>query len=153
MRKYVRPLNVLKRDLLLKDKLDEAAKVDAEIKRMATRFSLPVDRWLQMLQEERGVNLSQYSGDIIWPSLALRKLAGDRLVVSQEELIKEHEKQFGPAVRARMIVCDSLQKASVVQARAAELRPARRLPAVCRCGHRGRLCHCLAGRPQRPAAG
>jgi parvulin-like peptidyl-prolyl isomerase len=94
------------------------AEVDAEIKRMATRFSLPVDRWLEMLKEERGINLSQYSGDIIWPSLALKKLAGDRLVVSEEELRKEHEKQFGPAVRARMIVCDVLQKAEAVHARA-----------------------------------
>ena len=94
------------------------AEVDAEIKRMATRFSLPVDRWLEMLKEERGVNLSQYSGDIIWPALALRKLAGDRLVVSEEELRKEHERQFGPAVRARMIVCDSLQKAEAVHGRA-----------------------------------
>ena len=94
------------------------AEVDAEIERMATRFSLPVDRWLEMLEEERGVNLSQYSGDIIWPSLALRKLAGDRLVVSEEELEKEHEKMFGPAVRARMIVCDSQPKAEAVQARA-----------------------------------
>ena len=94
------------------------AEVDAEIKRMAASFSLPVDRWLEMLEEERGVSLSQYSGDIIWPSLALKKLAGDRLVVSEEELKKEHEKQFGPAVRARMIVCDSRQKAEVVHARA-----------------------------------
>ena len=94
------------------------AEVDAEIERMATRFSLPVDRWLAMLEEERGVNLSQYSGDIIWPSLALKKLAGDRLVVSEEELRKEHEKQFGPAVRARMIVCESPQKAEAVHARA-----------------------------------
>ena len=94
------------------------AEVDAEIERMATSFSLPVDRWLEMLKEERGVNLSQYSGDIIWPSLALKKLAGDRLVVSEEELSREHEKQFGPAVRARMIVCDSQPKAEAVHARA-----------------------------------
>ena len=95
-----------------------AAEVDAEIERIAATFSLPVDRLLETIKEERGISLSQYSGDIIWPSLALKKLAGDRLMVSEEELKKEHEKQFGPAVRARMIVCDSQQKAEAVHGRA-----------------------------------
>ena len=49
--------------------------VNAEIHRMATRFKLPVDQWLKMLKEERGINPSQYSNDIIYPTLALRKIA------------------------------------------------------------------------------
>jgi foldase protein PrsA len=52
------------------------AEVNAEIAALAKSFSLPVDRWLEMLKEERGINPGQYRNDIIWPTLALRKLAG-----------------------------------------------------------------------------
>ena len=58
------------------------AEVDAEIERMSKRFSLPVAQWLKMLKEERGIEPEQYANDIIWPTLALRKLAGDRLHAS-----------------------------------------------------------------------
>ena len=60
--------------------------VDAEVERMATRFGIPVDQWLKMLKSERGIDPDQYSSDIIWPTLALRKLAGEKLRVSKEEL-------------------------------------------------------------------
>jgi parvulin-like peptidyl-prolyl isomerase len=92
--------------------------VDAEIQRMASRFGLPIDQWLKMLQSERGITPTQYANDIIWPTLALQKLAGERLVVSEEELRAEHETQFGPAVKARLIVCTSLEKAQAVRAQA-----------------------------------
>ena len=53
------------------------AEVDAEIERMAKRFSIPVDQWLKMLKQERNITAAQYAGDIIWPTLALRKLAAN----------------------------------------------------------------------------
>ena len=62
------------------------AEVNAEIKRMAERFRLPVDQWLKMLEQERGISPTQYASDIIWPTLALRKLAGQQLEVTQQEL-------------------------------------------------------------------
>jgi parvulin-like peptidyl-prolyl isomerase len=85
--------------------------VNAEINRMATRFSLPVDHWLKMLKEERGINPTQYSNDIIYPTLALRKIAQGQLTISQEELKVEYEKYYGPSVKARMIACKSPEKA------------------------------------------
>ena len=94
------------------------AEVNAEIERMATRFKLPVDQWLKMLEDERGINPRQYANDIIWPTLALRKLAGDRLEVSPQELTEQYESQYGPSVEARLIVCDQRQKADSVRAAA-----------------------------------
>ncbi len=79
------------------------AEIDAEVERVASRFGLPVDRWLKMLEQERGISPRQYSKDIIWPTLALRKLAGERLEVTPEELKRAYESQFGPAIRARLI--------------------------------------------------
>ena len=80
------------------------AEVNAEIDRMAARFKIGRDQWLDMLQRERGINVEQYKRDILWPTLALRKLAADQLTVSDEELQKAYDAQFGPAVKCRLIV-------------------------------------------------
>lgn len=90
--------------------------VDAEIERMAQRFGLPVDQWLKLLKQERGISPYQYANDIVWPMLALRKLAGDRLEVTHQELVEAFESQYGPAVDVRMIVCASREKAEQVRA-------------------------------------
>jgi parvulin-like peptidyl-prolyl isomerase len=90
--------------------------VNAEIHRMATRFKLPVDQWLKMLKEERGINPTQYSNDIIYPTLALRKIAQGQLTVTEEELKIEYAKFYGPSVKARMIACESLADANEVHA-------------------------------------
>src|SRR5262245_30589624 len=47
----------------------------AEIDRMAQRFQLGREQWLAMLEKERGVTAQEYARDIVWPTLALRKLA------------------------------------------------------------------------------
>jgi parvulin-like peptidyl-prolyl isomerase len=64
-----------------------------------------------MLQEERNITPIQYARDIIWPSLALRKLAEDRLQVSDAELQQAYETQFGPQVQVRLIALSSLERA------------------------------------------
>jgi len=93
--------------------------VDAEIQRMATRFGLSVDQWLKMLKQERGITPVQYANDIIWPTLALRKLAGQQLQVTAEEVQQAFENQYGPAVRVRLISCKDRQMAEKVRAAAA----------------------------------
>ncbi len=95
------------------------AEVNAEIARLAKQFGIPVNQWLTMLKQERNVTQSQYENDIIWPTLALRKLAGGRLSVSRDELAREYETQFGEAVRARLIAVTDLAKAKKLQAEAA----------------------------------
>ena len=93
--------------------------VDDEIERMARHFGIPVEQWLKLLRQERGIKPEQYANDIIWPTLALRKLAGERLVVTQEELVRAFETEYGPAVRARLIACSTPEKAQKLQAMAA----------------------------------
>lgn len=92
--------------------------VNAEIERMAKRFKVPVDQWLKMLKQERGVSPKQYANDIIWPTLALRKLGGERLQVTAEELQREYESIYGASVKGRIIVCNTPQKAQQVLAEA-----------------------------------
>ena len=95
------------------------AEVDAEIERLVKPFNIPVEQWLKLLKQERNISPAQYANDCIWPTLALRKLAGERLSISREELVKEFETQYGEAVRARLIAVSSPEKARNLQAQAA----------------------------------
>lgn len=92
--------------------------VEAEIDRMAERFGLPTEQWLKLLEEERHITPTQYAKDIIWPTLALRKLAGERLNITEEEVQQAYESQYGPAVQARLIFCSDRKRAEQIRAQA-----------------------------------
>ncbi len=94
------------------------ADVTAEIERMASRFKLPVDQWMKLLEEERGIKAAEYANDIIWPTLALRMLAGERLHITPEELRRTYETQYGEAIQARLIAVSSREKAEQLRAEA-----------------------------------
>ncbi len=79
--------------------------VNAEIARMAKQFSLPTEQLLKVLKEKHGISAAQYGSDIIKPMLALRQLAGDTLVISPKDLVKEYDTMYGPAIDARLIAC------------------------------------------------
>ena len=49
--------------------------VDTEIEAMSKRFSVPRDKWISLIEQERGITPKQYSEDIVWPMIALRRLA------------------------------------------------------------------------------
>jgi parvulin-like peptidyl-prolyl isomerase len=87
------------------------AELSAEIDRMAARFKIGREQWLQMLEKERGINEQQYTHDILWPTLALRKLAADQLQVSKEQIQQAYDSQFGEAVKARLIVVSKRDEA------------------------------------------
>jgi parvulin-like peptidyl-prolyl isomerase len=80
------------------------AEVDAEVDRMAKRFKIGREQWLQMLERERGITAEQYKRDILWPTLALRKCAADQLVIPDAQLNEAFEAQYGPSVKCRLIV-------------------------------------------------
>lgn len=82
------------------------AEVEQEVIETAKKFKLPVETWYQMLEAERGLNRQQYHDDIIWPMLALKKLAGQQVQVTEDDMKKGFEKHYGPRVKARMILVD-----------------------------------------------
>ena len=90
--------------------------IEEEIEQLAKSFNLPVEQWMKLLSQERGIKPEQYANDIIWPSLALRKLAGERLRVTPKELTEAFEMEYGAAVKARLIICTTAEKAEKVQA-------------------------------------
>ncbi|QDS97840.1 peptidylprolyl isomerase [Adhaeretor mobilis] len=77
--------------------------IAAEVDRMASRFQLGREQWLAMLEKERGVTAQEYARDIVWPTLALRKLAAADLTVTKEEQQLAYEREYGEKINARLI--------------------------------------------------
>ncbi len=71
-----------------------------------------------MLKQERNVSAEQYADDIIWPTIALRKLAGEQLTVSDEEVRAEFDTQYGEQIKVRLIAASTPQKARELRAKA-----------------------------------
>lgn len=90
------------------------AQVGEEVVRIAKKFGLGVDHWMQMLQAERNLTPAQYKRDVIWPMLALKQLAGDKVTISDDEIKKAFIRNYGERVKARAIVLDNPRRASEV---------------------------------------
>jgi len=80
------------------------ADVSAEIYRTAAKFGLTTESYLQLLEEEREIAPDQYSREVIWPMLALRRLVSDRVQVSDEEFNRAFMARYGEAMKCRMIM-------------------------------------------------
>lgn len=89
--------------------------VRQEMDRMAQRFGLPTDQLLMMLKKERHITPEQYAKEIIWPTVALRKLATNELKVSAKDKQEAWDMLYGPSVQLRLIACESARKAEQVR--------------------------------------
>jgi parvulin-like peptidyl-prolyl isomerase len=95
-----------------------AADVEAEIDAMSRRFNVPRDKWVDLIRQERGVTPRQYAEEIVWPMIALKRLARAAVEPTADEIQEVFEKQFGPAVKARIIVSRTRADAERVRAQA-----------------------------------
>ncbi|HEV3005327.1 MAG TPA: peptidylprolyl isomerase [Pirellulales bacterium] len=90
--------------------------VRAELDHMAERFGLPTDQLLKMLKDERHITPNQYAKEIIWPTVALRKLAAKELQVTEKEIHEAYDVLYGPSVQTRLIACNTAEEANKVRA-------------------------------------
>jgi parvulin-like peptidyl-prolyl isomerase len=96
--------------------------IDYEINATAKKFGLTVENWIGLLKEERGVSIEQYRQEIIWPTIALRRLASSRTEVSEEEIKQAIETEYGPRVKVR-VICTSKDKSAREALAAAKANP------------------------------
>jgi len=83
--------------------------VEQEVVRIAKKFNLEPDNWYAMLQVERNLTPMQYQRDVIWPMLALKKIAGHKVDVTEADLQKAFESAYGERVIAKMIMMDNFR--------------------------------------------
>ena len=115
--------NMLNRHLILqecsKTGIEVTAEdVNAEIQHTAEKFDLSLESYLQMLQEERDIAPDQYSREIVWPMLCLRRLVADQVQVTDEEFNRAFLARYGEAVKCRMIMVGNQEKAQSAHAEA-----------------------------------
>jgi parvulin-like peptidyl-prolyl isomerase len=79
--------------------------IEAEIDRMAKRFKIGREQLIKdVIERQRGVSEAQYKNDMLWPMLAIRKVAAEQLTVTDAQLREAYESQFGEAVKCRLLV-------------------------------------------------
>jgi foldase protein PrsA len=92
-----------------------AVEIEAEIERVAMSVAgITKDQWLRALAKERGIQPAQYARDIIYPALALRKLATPRVQVTDADVKDAFESQFGDQLAYRMIMTKSIDHAKLL---------------------------------------
>jgi parvulin-like peptidyl-prolyl isomerase len=106
--------------------------VAVEIDRLARKFGMTSDDYLKMLKQERGIQPQQYGSEIIWPTLALRRLAAQKIQPTQQELDQAFESQYGEAVKARIIVLETAQEAQQVYAQVAATKTVEEFATIAR---------------------
>jgi foldase protein PrsA len=87
------------------------AEVNEEIVKIAKKFDIDPEQWFRIIQSERHLGPRQYKQDIIWPMLALKRLAGAEVTVTEEEMQKIFTRDYGERVKCRMIMCDKIDRA------------------------------------------
>jgi len=85
--------------------------VSDEIRRIAKKFNLSLDSYLQLLKKERDISPNEYSSEVVWPMLALRRLVAKQIKVTEDEFNRQYISQYGEAVKCRMIMLADRAKA------------------------------------------
>jgi foldase protein PrsA len=88
--------------------------VEDEIDSIARGMGTTKQNWLRTLDKERGISPLQYKRDIIYRLLALRKLAEPRVQVTDEDLKKAYEANYGEKLHYRIIMTATLQDAKAI---------------------------------------
>ena len=94
------------------------ADVNNEIARTSNKFGLETKFFLEAMEKERDITPEQYSSEIVWPMLALRSLAADKIKVTPQEIDAVMQAEFGPKVQVRMIAVSQAEKAQQLHAAA-----------------------------------
>ena len=73
-----------------------------------------VQTWIKTTTEEQDISYKMYVRDSVWPSAALKALTGGEVQVTQDDLKKGYEANYGPRVRCRAIVLANMRRAQEV---------------------------------------
>lgn len=99
----------------------EQSDMDAEIARAAEAIghlnkdgSVNIDQWLAYVTNNDLSKVDFYIEDEVWPTAALKKLVESKVTVTQEDMDKAFEANFGPRVEVLALVADNHRNATNV---------------------------------------
>lgn len=95
--------------------------LDAEIGRAATAMGKTkpngqpdIEAWLAHVAKTENITRDVYVRDEVWPSVALKKLVGDKVPITNQDLQRGYEANYGPKVRCRAIVLNNQHRAQEI---------------------------------------
>jgi parvulin-like peptidyl-prolyl isomerase len=110
---------LLEQELRRRNKTVTQRDMDVEIARAADAYgfikpdrSPDVEGWLKAVTETEKVPADLYVRDSVWPSVALKTIVGDVVQITQEDLDKGFESNFGERVEVLAIVLNNQREAS-----------------------------------------
>lgn len=77
-----------------------------------------IDAWVKSVLQEEGATMELYVSDAVWPSAALKKLVAGKVNVTEEDLKKGFDSNFGPRAEVLAIVLSNQRIAEQVWAEA-----------------------------------
>jgi parvulin-like peptidyl-prolyl isomerase len=86
--------------------------IDEEVDRVAGGIGR--EAWLRALDKERGISPAQYAREIIYPTVALRKLAAPRTQVTPKDIQDALEANYGEKLHCRVIMLNNIRAAQEV---------------------------------------
>lgn len=92
--------------------------VNDEIVAKAKALGMSAEFWMKMICEQRKITEDRVKNDIIWMQMALRRLAEKEIQVSNEDIQKRLEFEYGSKVRVREIVLTDRAEAERLRAEA-----------------------------------
>lgn len=92
--------------------------IENELARMAQRFRITKEQYVQTMTKRLNTDVGKYYRDVVWPALALRRLAAPGIKVDPADIKKRMDAKFGPRVQVQMIVLDDQTKAQQILAAA-----------------------------------
>ena len=110
-----RKLEVSQQDL--QEEIERAALAENFVKPDGTA---DIDTWLAQILEVEGATIDLYVRDAVWPSVALKKLVSEGITVTDEDLQKGFEANYGPRVEVLAIVMQNQRVAHRVWQMATE---------------------------------
>ena len=88
------------------------AEVKQEVVRLCKETGMEASTWYQILKTRHNITPEQYHRNRIWPAMAMKKLVGASVTVSEQDLKTAYEHHFGARVKVRLIVYGNIRRAN-----------------------------------------
>lgn len=85
-----------------------------EVARTADKLGMTTESYLKLLEKEKNIKYEQYIRDIVWPGLALKKMARPKVKVTDDDIEKGFEAYYGEKMKCRWIMLTDLNLAMKV---------------------------------------
>ncbi len=98
----------------------EIARAALSMGKVTSKGEPDVVGWIEYVTQNQGISREVYVRDEVWPSVALKKLVGDKIEITNEDLQRGFEANYGPKIRCRAIVLNNQRRAQEVWDKARE---------------------------------